>query len=77
MTQALRNDLDARIYEQETPDYWTARDARVQTPFYGFDHVTTLGREIEQCARYQDVARIAELLTEYADYLTNVRIEHA
>ena len=40
LTQALRNDLGGRIYEQETPDYWTAKDATVQTPFYGFDHVT-------------------------------------
>ena len=40
LTQALRNDLGGRIYEQETPEYWTAKDARVQTPFYGFDHVT-------------------------------------
>ena len=27
-------------YEQETPDYWTKPGAHVQTPFYGFDHVT-------------------------------------
>ena len=40
LTQALRNDLGGRIYEQETPEYWTAQDARIQTPFYGFDHVT-------------------------------------
>ena len=40
LTQALRNDLGGRSYEQETPEYWTAKDARIQTPFYGFDHVT-------------------------------------
>ena len=40
LVQAVRNDLGDPCYEQETPDYWNARDARVQTPFYGFDHVT-------------------------------------
>jgi len=40
LAQALRNDLAEPRYEQETPGYWTAKDARVQTPFYGFDHVT-------------------------------------
>ena len=40
LTQALRNDLGGRSYEQETPEYWTAKDANVQTPFYGFDHVS-------------------------------------
>ena len=40
LTQALRNDLGGPSYEQETPEYWNAKDAQVQTPFYGFDHVT-------------------------------------
>ena len=40
LTQALRNDLDRAEYEQETPEYWNAKEARVKTPFYGFDHVT-------------------------------------
>jgi arylsulfatase A-like enzyme len=40
LTQALRHDLADPKYEQETPDYWNAKDARVRTPFYGFDHVT-------------------------------------
>src|SRR5262245_24302642 len=40
LTQAVRNDLGAPVYQQETPEYWTARDARVRTPFYGFDHVS-------------------------------------
>jgi arylsulfatase A-like enzyme len=39
LVQALRNDLGHPKYEQETPEYWNAKDARVQTPFYGFDHV--------------------------------------
>ena len=40
LAQALRSGLDAGRYEQETPEYWNATDARVVTPFYGFDHVT-------------------------------------
>jgi arylsulfatase A-like enzyme len=40
LTQALRHDLADAKYEQETPEYWNAKDARVRTPFYGFDHVT-------------------------------------
>ncbi len=40
LAQALRNDLGNPNYEQETPEYWNAKDARVRTPFYGFDHVT-------------------------------------
>ena len=72
--ECLRQALAARDFEQLRH---LAHRMRGVGGSYGFDHVTTLGREIEQCARYQDVARIAELLTEYADYLTNVRIEHA
>jgi len=40
LAQALRNDLADPRYEQETPEYWTRKDASVRTPFYGFDHVT-------------------------------------
>ena len=40
LRQALRNDLSGPNYEQETPEYWNAKGARVRTPFYGFDHVT-------------------------------------
>ena len=40
LRQALRNDLGSSAYEQETPDYWNTKDARVRTPFYGFDHVS-------------------------------------
>src|SRR5262245_61033727 len=43
LVQALRNDLSHRAYEQETPEYWTAEDARIRTPFYGFDHVSLVG----------------------------------
>ena len=39
LVQALRNDLSQSKYEQETPDYWNTNNARVQTPFYGFEHV--------------------------------------
>jgi hypothetical protein len=40
LTQALRDHLAEPKYEQETPAYWKKPDAKVQTPFYGFDHVT-------------------------------------
>jgi arylsulfatase A-like enzyme len=40
LAQALRHDLGDAKYEQETPEYWTAPDARVRTPFYGFEHVS-------------------------------------
>jgi len=39
LKQALRNDLGEKRYEQETPEYWKLKNASVQTPFYGFDHV--------------------------------------
>ena len=44
---------------------------------YGFDYVTTLGQQIEQCARNGDAQALAKLVGDYADYLTNVRIEYA
>src|ERR1051326_8795041 len=40
LTQAVRDHLAEPKYEQETPDYWKKPEAKVQTPFYGFDHVT-------------------------------------
>ena len=40
LQQSLRDHLTDPKYEQETPQYWTKPDAQVQTPFYGFDHVT-------------------------------------
>jgi arylsulfatase A-like enzyme len=40
LTQSLRDHLAEPKYEQETPDYWKRPGAKVQTPFYGFDHVT-------------------------------------
>ena len=40
LTQSLRDHLDDPKYEQETPGYWKKPGARVQIPFYGFDHVT-------------------------------------
>jgi arylsulfatase A-like enzyme len=40
LVQALRNDLGHPDYEQETPEYWNLKDARIRTPFYGFDHVS-------------------------------------
>ena len=40
LRQSLRDHLDDPKYEQETPPYWTKPGAHVQTPFYGFEHVT-------------------------------------
>ena len=40
LRQSLRDHLDDPKYEQETPGYWKKPGAHVQTPFYGFDHVT-------------------------------------
>lgn len=42
LRQAMRHDLADPRYEQETPEYWLTPDARIRTPFYGFDHVTLL-----------------------------------
>ena len=43
---------------------------------YGFDYVTTLGRQIDQYARAGDVHALVLLMRDYADYLANVRIEY-
>jgi HPt (histidine-containing phosphotransfer) domain-containing protein len=43
---------------------------------YGFDYVTTLGRQIDQFARAGDVHSLVAVLDDYADYLANVRIEY-
>jgi len=40
LREAIRHDLGDARYEQETPEYWNGKSARVHTPFYGFDHVT-------------------------------------
>ena len=40
LVEALRNYFRQAAYEQETPEYWRANDARVQTPFYGFEQVS-------------------------------------
>jgi len=44
---------------------------------YGFEYVTLLGRRLEQCGREGDADLLGELVSEYADYLSNVRIESA
>jgi len=40
LTQAIRTDLGGSRYEQETPEHWAVGNARIATPFYGFDQVT-------------------------------------
>ena len=44
---------------------------------YGFEYVTLLGRRLEHCGRERDVDLLGELVSEYADYLSTVRIEYA
>lgn len=39
LSEAIRHDLASVAYRSETPEYWAQPDARVPTPFYGFDHV--------------------------------------
>jgi arylsulfatase A-like enzyme len=40
LREAVRTDLHNPRYEQETPEFWKNENARVATPFYGFDEVT-------------------------------------
>jgi HPt (histidine-containing phosphotransfer) domain-containing protein len=42
---------------------------------YGFDHVSTLGKHIEESARSGDRAALEARIREYADYLAKVQIE--
>jgi arylsulfatase A-like enzyme len=37
--RALRHDNKAPVYNQESPTFWSDPSNRVETPFYGFDHV--------------------------------------
>lgn len=39
LAQAIRGSLDDQAHGQEDPAYWSDGEARVETPFYGFDHV--------------------------------------
>ena len=41
---------------------------------YGFDHVSTLGKHIEEGARSGDRAALEARIGEYADYLAKVEI---
>src|SRR5207244_6100639 len=41
---------------------------------YGFNHVSTLGKYIEDGARSGDRAGLASRIAEYADYLSKVKI---
>ena len=44
---------------------------------YGFDHVSTLGKHIEEGARSGDRAALEARIGEYADYLAKVEIVFA
>ncbi|MEL6532874.1 MAG: sulfatase-like hydrolase/transferase [Pseudomonadota bacterium] len=39
LSEALRHDLNGADYKLEEPGFWSETDARLPTPFYGFDHV--------------------------------------
>lgn len=39
LAQAERTDVSFEEYIEEQPATWAAPDARIETPFYGFDHV--------------------------------------
>lgn len=39
LSEAIRGTLDDASHGQEDPAHWQQEDARVRTPFYGFDHV--------------------------------------
>ena len=43
---------------------------------YGFDHVSTLGKYIEDGARSGDRAGLEARISEYADYLSKVQIAY-
>ena len=43
---------------------------------YGFDHVSTLGKYIEDGARSGDRASLEATISEYADYLSKVQISY-
>jgi HPt (histidine-containing phosphotransfer) domain-containing protein len=43
---------------------------------YGFAHVSTMGKHIEDGARSGDKAGLAACITEYADYLAKVQITY-
>jgi len=43
---------------------------------YGFDHVSTLGKYIEEGARSGDRASLDARIREYADYLAKVQIRY-
>lgn len=43
---------------------------------YGFNHVSTLGKHIEDGAKSGDRAALAATITEYDDYLSKVQIAY-
>ena len=43
---------------------------------YGFNHVSTLGKSIEDGAKSGDRAALAATITEYDDYLSRVQIAY-
>ena len=44
---------------------------------YGFEYVSLLGLRIETCGHQRDADQLGALVSEYAEYLSSVRIEYA
>ncbi len=76
-----RGELESLRHAQQTGDFELVRHLghrmRGVGGSYGFEYVTLLGRRLEHCGRERDVELLGELVSEYADYLSTVRIEYA
>jgi len=76
-----RRELESLRHAQQTGDFELVRNLghrmRGVGGSYGFEYVTLLGRRLEQCGRERDADLLGELVSEYADYLSSVRIEYA
>jgi len=76
-----RRELDSLRHALQTGDFELVRylghRMRGVGGSYGFEYVTLLGRRLEHCGRERDADLLGELVSEYADYLSSVRIEYS
>jgi len=76
-----RRELDSLRHALQTGDFELVRHLghrmRGVGGSYGFEYVTLLGRRLEHCGRERDADLLGELVSEYADYLSSVRIEYS
>ena len=76
-----RREVESLRHALETRDFELVRHLghrmRGVGGSYGFEYVTLLGRRLEHCGRERDAELLGELVSEYADYLSSVRIEYA